>query len=271
MTDIHETAVVHPRAELDSSVAVGPYCTIGARVKIGAGTRLISHIVVDNDTTLGCRNTIYPFASIGSIPQDLKFNGEPARLILGDDNVVREGATLNIGTEATMETRIGNHCLIMAYAHVAHDCVLGDHVVMTNAVGLAGHVEIGDHVIMGGHAAVHQYCRVGSHAFIAGGGMVTQDVPPFCIAQGDRAQLVGVNIVGLKRRGWTRERIAAVRDAFQQLFKLGPTRLVALENVERSLADSSADVRALTDFVRASTRGICPPRVLPPPADNFEG
>lgn len=271
MTDIHPTAVVHPRAELDPSVEVGPYCTVGPKVKIGAGTRLISHIVVDNDTTLGCRNTIYPFASVGSTPQDLKFKGESARLLLGDDNVVREGATLNIGTEATMETRIGNRCLLMAYSHVAHDCVLGDHVVLTNAVGLAGQVEVGDYVIMGGLAAVHQYCRVGSHAFIAGGGMVTQDVPPYCIAQGDRAQLVGVNIVGLKRRGWSRERIATVRNAFKQLFQPGPTRGVALENVERSLAGSSEDVRALTDFVRASTRGICPPRVVSPPADNFEG
>jgi UDP-N-acetylglucosamine acyltransferase len=231
----------------------------------------VAQVVVDNDTHLGARNVIFPFASVGSIPQDLKFKGEAARLVIGDDNVIREGATLNIGTEATMETRIGNHCLLMAYSHVAHDCVLGDHVILTNSVGLAGHVHVGSWVTFGGLSAVHQFCRLGDHAFVAGGGMVTQDVPPFCIAQGDRAQLVGINIVGLKRRGWSRERIHAVRAAFKHLFESGAARGVALDQVERERAPGNDDVRLMTDFVRQSTRGVCSPRVVEPPADNFEG
>jgi UDP-N-acetylglucosamine acyltransferase len=199
---------------------------------------------------------------VGGIPQDLKFKGEPARLIIGDNNTIREGATLNIGTEAgSMETRIGSNCLLMAYTHVAHDCVIGNRVIMSNNAALAGHVHIADNVIFGGLAAVHQFCSVGRHAFIAGGGMCGQDVPPFCIAQGDRAQLVGINVVGLKRAGWTRDQIHAVRQAFKQLFLAGSTRLRALEQVEKTLSSKSELVKEMTDFVRRSERGVCPPRV----------
>lgn len=268
---IHPKAEVHPRAEIDSSAYVGPFCVIGPRVKVGPDTRLVSHVVVDGNTTIGARNTIYPFASVGSIPQDLKFKGEEARLVIGDDNVIREGATLNIGTEATMETRVGNHCLLMAYSHVAHDCKLGDHVILTNSVGLAGHVSVGNWVTFGGLSAVHQFCRIGDHSFVAGGGMVTQDVPPFCIAQGDRAQLVGINVVGLKRRGFSRERVNALRRAFADLFLSGRTRVTALEAVESSLGTDGGDVRQIIDFIRSSERGVCPPRVVTPPADNIEG
>ena len=268
---VHPTALVADGAEIDPTAEIGPFCVIGPRVRVGPETRLVAHVVVDNDTHLGARNVIHPFASVGSIPQDLKFKGERSRLVIGDDNVIREGATLNIGTEATMETRIGNHCLLMAYSHVAHDCALGDHVILTNSVGLAGHVHVGGWVTFGGLSAVHQYCRIGDHAFVAGGGMVTQDVPPFCIAQGDRAQLVGINIVGLKRRGFDRQRINDLREAFRRLFAPGPTRLVALEQVERELAGGSDDVRQLTDFLRQSQRGVCPPRMVEPPADNYDG
>ena len=268
---IHPTAIVAPGAEIDATAEVGPFCVVGPRVRIGPHTRLVSHVVVDNETTIGARNVVHPFASVGSVPQDLKFRGEPARLVIGDDNVIREGATLNIGTEATMETRVGNHCLLMSASHVAHDCVLGDHVVLTNCVGLAGHVHVGSWVTLGGLSAVHQFCRLGEHAFVAGGGMVTQDVPPFCIAQGDRAQLVGINIVGLKRRGWSRERITMVRQAFVELFQTGATRLGALEQVEQGLAKQSSDVLRMTEFLRSSRRGVCPPRLVAPPADNLDG
>lgn len=269
--NIHPTAQVHPRAEIDPTAIIGPYCLVGPKVRIGPETRLHAHVVVDNHTTLGARNQIFPFAVVGSVPQDLKFKGEDARLVIGDDNVIREGATVNIGTEATWETRIGDHCLLMAHSHVAHDCVLGDHVILTNAVGLGGHVTVGNWVTLGGLSAVHQFCRLGDHAFVAGGGMVNQDVPPFCIAQGDRAQLVGINVVGLKRRGFSRERIGHVRQAFRDLFQSGLTRVTALEQVESELGPVSQDVREMIAFIRSSKRGVALPRMVPPPADNIDG
>lgn len=260
---IHPTAIIAAGAEVAGDAEVGPFCVIGPHVKLGAGSRLLSHVVVDGHTTIGRNNIIHPFAGVGTLPQDLKFKGEPARLVIGDNNVIREGVTLNIGTEAgSMETRIGNGCLFMANSHVAHDCVIGDHVVMANCVGVAGHVDIGDHVIIGGLAAIHQFCRIGRNAFVAGGGMVAQDIPPFCIAQGDRAQLVGINVVGLKRTGWERQRIGGVRQAFKQIFQTGSTRLLSLERAEKDLAHDNADVREMTEFIRTATRGVCPPRVV---------
>jgi UDP-N-acetylglucosamine acyltransferase len=259
---IHPTAIVHKGAEIDPSADVGPFCIVGPRVKIGPKTRLISHVVVDNDTTMGAGNIVHPFAVVGGVPQDLKFKGEPARLILGDNNVIREGVTLNIGTEAgAMETRIGSGCLLMAYAHVAHDCVLGNRVILANNAALAGHVHVADNVISGGLVGVHQFCRIGRNAFLAGGAMVAQDVPPFCIAQGDRAMLASINVVGLKRAGLNREQIMAVRQAFKQLFQGGSTRLAALEQVEAGIAKTNPLVKEMADFVRSSERGVCPPRV----------
>ncbi len=259
---IHPTAVVHQGAEIDPTAEIGPYCVVGPRVRIGAQNRLIAHVVVDNDTVMGARNVIFPFASVGAAPQDLKFKGERARLVIGDDNVIRENTTLNIGTEGGhMETRIGNKCLLMASTHVAHDCIVGDGVILANYVGLAGHVTLGDFVIMGGLAGIHQFCEAGRHAFIAGGAMVGQNVPPFCIAQGDRAQVVGINVVGLKRHGWSRERIQGVREGFKRLFLSESTRLLALEKTERELAPENADVLEMCRFIRAAKRGVCPPRL----------
>jgi UDP-N-acetylglucosamine acyltransferase len=266
---IHPSATVHRGAEVHPTADIGPYCVVGPKVHIGAGTRLLSHVVVDNDTTIGQRNTVHPFAVIGGAPQDLKFKGEPARVILGDDNIVREGATINIGTAGGhMETRIGNGCLLMAYTHVAHDCIVGNRVILANNVGLAGHVTVHDFVILGGIAGVHQFCVVGRNAFIAGGAMVAQNVPPFCIAQGDRAQLVGINVVGLKRAGWTRERIGTVREAFRRLFLSDSTRMVALERTEHELASEQADVAEMCKFIRESKRGVCPPRLGQPMSEG---
>lgn len=258
---IHPTAVVHDAAEIDASADIGPFCTIGPHAKIGPETRLISHVSVQNRTSVGSRCVIHPFASLGGAPQDLKFRGEPARLVIGDDNVIRESVTLNIGTElGTMETRVGQGCLLMAYSHVAHDCVLGNGVILANCASLAGHVELADRTIMAGMAAVHQFVRVGPNGFIAGGAMVTQDVPPFCIAQGDRAQLMGINVVGLKRAGWTREALGRVREAFKALFQTPATRREALEEVERALAPHSDEVKAMCAFIRESKRGVCQAR-----------
>ncbi len=268
---IHATAIIHSGAEIDPTAEIGPYCVIGPRVKIGPATRLISHVVVDNDTTLGASNVIHPFAALGGPPQDLKFKGERSRLVIGDNNVIREGATLHLGTShGHMETRVGSNCLLMAYSHVAHDCTVGDRVVLANSVGLAGHVTVGDNVIMGGIAGVHQFCRVGRNAFVAGGAMASQDVPPFCIAKGDRAQLVGLNIIGLKRAGWSRDTIQLVRKAFHELFLSDGTRLAALERTEQDLAPQAAEVAEMCRFVRAAKRGVCRARMAEPSTDPYE-
>lgn len=270
---IHPTAVVHKNAEIDSRAEIGPFCVIGPRARVGPETKLISHVVVENSTHIGARNTIHPFARIGGVPQDLKFKGEDSRLVIGDDNVIREGATLNTGTEGGhMETRVGSGCLLMAYSHVAHDCRVGDHVILANCVGLAGHVDLGDHVTMGGMAGIHQFCKAGRHAFIAGGAMVSQNIPPFCLAQGDRAQLVGVNVVGLRRAGWPREKIQSIREAFKGLFHATTARLVALERIERKLSKDHSEVQEMCAFIRSSEdRGICPPRAPLPSTDPYEG
>lgn len=258
---IHPTAIVDPTAEIDPSVEIGPYCVVGGNTKIGAGTTMISHVVVHSYTHIGERNTIYPFASVGAAPQDLKFGGEPSLLIIGDDNVIREGATLNRGTEGGgMETRVGNGCLLMAYSHVAHDCIVGNHVILANCVSLAGHVTLEDHVIIGGLVGVHQFCRIGRYAFLAGGAMITRDVLPFTIAQGDRAEHSGLNIVGLKRAGWDKEAIKAVRAGYQSLFYGDATREQMLERTQSELAPKSELVAELCNFARAAERGLSPAR-----------
>lgn len=267
---IHPTAVVHKGAEIDSSADIGPFCVIGPKVKIGPQTRLVSHVVVDNDTTLGARNVVHPHATLGGTPQDLKFKGEPARVIIGDDNVIREGVTVHIGTQTGhMETRIGNSCLLMAYSHVAHDCQLGSRIIMANSVSLAGHVEIADNVIMGGLAGVHQFCQIGRNAYIAGGAMVAQSVPPFCIAKGDRAKLVSINLIGVKRAGWSRDKVHAVRHAFQMLFQSDEPFKAALARAEAELAPGFPEVAEITRFIRAQKRGVCPGRRGQRPPDEL--
>jgi UDP-N-acetylglucosamine acyltransferase len=260
---IHPTAIVHKGAELDPSVEVGPYCVIGPRVKIGRETKLLSHVIVDNDTTIGARNVLHPFASLGGPPQDLKFKGEPARVIVGDDNVIREGVTINMGTAGGhMETRVGNACLLMAYTHIAHDCIVGNRVIMANGAALAGHVTLEDEVRISGIAGIHQFARVGRAAFLAAGAMVAQDIPPWCIAQGDRAEIAGLNVVGLKRGGWSRERLGALRECFKMIFYPEGTRASGIERAERELAPKSQDVAAFVAFIRASKRGVAPARPL---------
>jgi UDP-N-acetylglucosamine acyltransferase len=261
---IHPTAIVHKGAEIDSSAEIGPFCVIGPKVKIGPQTRLLSHVVVDNDTTLGARNIIHPFASVGGTPQDLKFRGEPARLIIGDSNVIREAATIHIGTQGGhMETRIGNQCLLMAYIHIAHDCQLGNQIIMSNSVGLAGHVTIADNVVLGGFAGIHQFCQIGRHAYITGAAMVAASVPPFCVAKGDRARLSGINIIGLRRAGWAREKIHTVLRAFNALFARRTTLEEALLGAENEWAATQPEVAEMCQFIRAQKRGVCLGRAEP--------
>ena len=268
---VHATALVTDGAQVHPDADIGPLCVIGPNVSIGKGTRLVSHVSVQGHTTLGEGNTIHPFAVLGGTPQDLKYEGEDSKLVIGDHNQIREGATLNIGTKAgNGETRVGDHCLMMAYSHVAHDCILGSRVILANSVGLAGHVQLGDHVIVGGLAGIHQFCRVGRHSFIAAGAMVAQDVVPFAIVQGDRAQHVGINSVGLRRAGWKQPQIAAVRMAFKRIFHPENARLVALEQAENTLAQESPEVAEMCEFIRNATRGVCRARQALPNTEHFE-
>lgn len=252
----HPTAIIDPQAQLHESVTVGPYSVIGPKVKIGAGTTIGPHVVIEGRTTLGERNRIFQFAALGATPQDLKFHGEDGELVIGDDNQIREFATLHIGTEGGgMVTRVGNQNLLMAYSHVAHDCVVGNGCILANSANLAGHVLLGDHAIVTGLAAVHQFTRIGKHAFISGGSMVTMDVPPYCTAQGDRAELVGLNTVGLSRHGYTPEQISRIKDAYKILFrsKLGLNEAISKLKAEHG---GHAEIDHLIEFMTSSSRGF---------------
>ncbi|MGQ0504766.1 MAG: acyl-ACP--UDP-N-acetylglucosamine O-acyltransferase [Myxococcaceae bacterium] len=256
MSNIHPTAIVHPEAKLHTSVEIGPYAVIGPRVRIGGDCKVGPHAVIEGDTVIGERNRIFQFASVGAIPQDLKYAGEDTQLRIGDDNQIREFTTIHIGTAGgDGVTRIGNKNLFMAYSHVAHDCVIGSGCVFANSAALAGHVEIGDHVICGGLSAIHQFTRIGMHAFIAGGAMVAMDVPPYCTAQGDRAELVGLNTVGLTRAGYEEEQLTRIKDAYKILFrsKLGLNEAISKLKAEHG---GHSEIDVLLQFVTSSKRGI---------------
>jgi UDP-N-acetylglucosamine acyltransferase len=248
--------VVHPEARLHETVEIGPYAVIGEKVTIGEGTTVGPHTVIVGRTTLGARNRIFQFASLGAEPQDLKYAGEDTELVMGDGNTVREFATLHIGTAGGGGvTRIGNGNLFMAYSHVAHDCVVGNGCILANSAALAGHVQVADHVILGGLSAVHQFTRVGKNAFISGGAMVTMDVPPYCTAQGDRAELAGLNVVGLQRHGYSEEQIGRIKEAYKVLFR---SKLVLAEAVAKLKAELGGhpEIDHLIDFVSSSKRGL---------------
>jgi UDP-N-acetylglucosamine acyltransferase len=253
---VHPTAIIGPGAKLHATVEVGPYAVIGPQVEIGAGTTVGPHAVIDGRTRLGERNKVFQFASVGAPPQDLKYAGEDSALEIGNENLIREFTTLHKGTTGGGGiTRIGNRNLFMAYAHVAHDCQVGNGCVLANAATLGGHVEIGDHVILGGLAAVHQFTRIGQHAFVAGGAMVVMDVPPFCTAQGDRAELAGINSIGLARHGFTEEQIGRVKEAYRILFRSKLPLDEAVERLRTELGDEP-EIKALLSFVTTSQRGI---------------
>jgi UDP-N-acetylglucosamine acyltransferase len=256
MAQVHPTAVVHPDARLHETVEVGPYSIIGGRVTIGAGTKVGPHAVIEGRTTLGERNRISPFASVGGVPQDLKYAGEDTELIIGDGNQIRESATLHIGTVGGGGvTRVGHNNMFMACSHVAHDCVVGNGCIVANSVALAGHVVVEDFVILGGLSAVHQFTRLGKHALISGGAMVTMDVPPYCMAQGDRAELSGLNVIGLQRHGFQEEQVGRIKEAYKILFR---SKLALTEAVERLKAEMGghAEIDYLVDFIGLSTRGL---------------
>lgn len=219
MTDIHPTAIIEDGANIGSNVSIGPYCIIGPHVQIDNNVTLKSHIAIEGRTIIGKGTSIYPFVSLGSAPQDLKFYGEESRLVIGSNNVIREHVTMNPGTEGGgMETRVGNNCLFMTASHVAHDCIVGDNVILANNATLGGHVVVGDYAILGGLSAVRQFVRIGAHAMIGGMSGVENDVVPYGLVMGERAHLAGLNLVGLERRGFDKNDIKALMRAFRFIF-----------------------------------------------------
>ena len=261
MTSIHETAVVDAAAKIGTDVSIGPYCVVGPDVTLGDRVVLKSHVVIDGITEIGEGTKIFPFASIGTAPQDLKFKGEKSRLVIGRNNVIREHATMNPGTEGGgMETRVGDNGLFMIGTHVAHDCNVGNHVIMANNATLAGHVTVGDFAVIGGLAAVHQFVRIGEHSMIGGLSGVEHDVIPFGSVMGERANLAGLNLVGLKRRGFDRETIHGIRAAYRDLFEGEGTLEERLAKVLQEFAENSV-VQQVADFIRKeSKRGLVVPK-----------
>jgi len=263
-SSIHNTAIVETGAKIGNSVRIGPYCEVGPEVEIGDGAVLEAHAVVTGRTKLGSNTRIYPFASVGHRPQDLKYAGEPSELIIGEGTIIREHATLNPGTAGgDMQTRVGANCMIMVGSHVAHDCRIGDHVILVNNATLGGHVVVGDHVIVGGMSAIHQFVRIGAHAMVGGMTGVENDVIPYGSVMGNRAYLSGLNIVGLKRRGFSRDEIHQLRNAYRLLFAVEGTMQERLADVSE-LFDDSAVVMEIVDFINSdSTRAVCQPKSSP--------
>ncbi len=260
MALIDPTARVADGARLADDVEVGPYCIVGADVTLEAGVRLLAHVNVQGDTTLGARTQVYPFASLGTPPQSVHYKGERTSLVVGEDCTIREHATMNIGTAGGRGvTRVGRGCMLMTGAHVGHDCLVGDHVIFANNATLGGHVEVGDHVFLGGLSAVHQYCRIGAQVMVGGLSGIREDVIPFGYAIGQTANLVGLNVIGMKRRGFSRADLHAARAAYRDLFFGAGTFRERLDNL-RARQEESSFIAALVAFVDAGgNRALCHP------------
>jgi len=254
---IHSTSQVHPEATIDPSVEIGPWCTVGPHVKLGRGTRLISHVVLEGWTEIGEDNTVYPFSVLGAIPQDLKYNGEPTRLVIGNKNTIRESVTLNLGTvQGGGVTRIGDHCLIMAYTHLGHDCIVGNHCIIANYGGLAGHVILEDYVTIGGMTGLSQYVRIGAHSYIGGQSGLERDVPPFTVAMGTRPTVIkGANLVGLRRRGFPAETIQKINEAVKLWLRPDIQKEQCLVEIESQFEDFP-EIQSFTSFIRKSQTGV---------------
>ena len=260
MAEIHATAIVHSDAVIADDAVIGPYCIVGADVSLGPKVELMSHVVIGGHTTIGRGCKVFPFASLGQVPQDLKYNSEPSQLIIGAHNTIREHVTMNPGTEGGgMVTRVGNHCLFMVGVHVAHDCRIGDSVIMANNATLAGHVAIEDHAIIGGLSAVHQFVRIGRYAMVGGMSGVEQDVIPFGSVAGDRARLKGLNIVGLRRGGFGNEDINKLRRAYRQLFADEGTLSERMTDVDDEFSNCQLIDLVLCFMRTDSSRGLCQP------------
>jgi UDP-N-acetylglucosamine acyltransferase len=254
--EIHPTAVLSPHAEIAEGVKIGPYSMIGDHVTIGRDTEIGAHVVIEGHTQIGESNKIYPFTCIGTPPQDVGYRGEDTRLIIGDKNIIREYATIHRATtKQDWITAVGNSNYIMAYAHVAHDCILGNHVIMSNVATLGGHITIGDHAILGGLVAVHQFVRIGPHAFLGGKSGVDRDVPPFMITAGERAKLYGINRLGLRRFGFSQEVIEGLKSAYRIIWKESKSLREGIEKVRREVSPFP-ELEVLLEFLDGSKRGI---------------
>ncbi len=260
MTSIHSTAIIEDGAQVGENVTVGPFCIVGSDVVLDAGVDLHGHVVVAGRTCIGANTKVFPFAAIGLAPQDLKYRSEPSQLIIGCNNIIREHVTMNPGTEGGgMVTRVGNNCLFMVGSHVAHDCDIGDNVILVNNATLAGHVQVGEWAILGGLSAVHQYVRIGRHAMVGGMSGVESDVIPYGSVLGNRARLSGLNVVGLKRRNFTRDTIHTLRNAYRLLFAQEGTMAERIDDVAQLFVDTEP-VMEIVNFIRVdAARAICQP------------
>ncbi len=260
MTQVHPTAIVDAAAELDASVSVGPYTVIGPQVKIGAGTTVGAHCVIEGRTTIGQDNRIFQFASLGAAPQDKKYAGESTELVIGHRNTIREFCTFNRGVpKAGGTTRVGDDNWIMAYTHIAHDCKIGNETTLSNNTTLAGHVRLGDWVTIGGLTGIHQFVKIGDHAMVGFASAVSQDVPPFMLVDGNPLRVHGINVIGLRRRGFSAERLAAVKQMHRLLYRDALTFDAARESIGALAAQSSEatpDIALMSDFLAGVTRGI---------------
>jgi len=253
---IHPTAIIHKNAHIDSDVHIGPYCIIEEKVKIGKGTRILGHVVIQDGSEIGENCTISSFTSIGSPPQDLTYNGEDTTVVVGHNNIIKEYVTINRGTpHDSGVTKVGNSNFIMAYAHIAHDCIVGNNIIMANCATLAGHVEVDDFVIFGGLCAVHQFCKIGKYAFISGLTGVPKDIPPYVIAAGSRAKPYGLNVVGLERHNFSKEEILKLKKAYRILFRSSLPLSTSLKIIQEEL--DGEKIKELVDFINSSKRGIC--------------
>ncbi|MEW6333065.1 MAG: acyl-ACP--UDP-N-acetylglucosamine O-acyltransferase [Thermodesulfobacteriota bacterium] len=255
--NIHPTAVISSDATLAEGVGVGPYSIVGPDCHIGKDTQIGPHVVIESHTDIGEGCRISQFASIGSPPQDLKYRGEDTRVVIGNHNTIREYVTIHRATASDSGvTRIGNHNLLMAYCHVAHNCTLGDHIIMANAANLGGHVHVEDFAIISGLSGIHQFTRIGAHCIIGGASAVTKDIPPYVMAAGNYARLFGLNLIGLKRRGFSDEAIQALKTAYRIVFRSSLLLSAAIDKIEKEVADLP-EIRTFLDFIRKSERGIC--------------
>lgn len=254
---IHPTAIIDPSAQIADDVQIGPYCIVGPNVSIDAGTKLHSHVVIGGFSRIGKNNDIFQFASVGEICQDLKYNGEETWLEIGDNNSIREHCTLHRGTvQDKALTKIGSHNLFMVNTHIAHDCVIGDHNIFANNVGIAGHVHVGNHIIVGGNAGIHQFCRIDSYSLIGGGTVLLKDVPAYVMVSGNPAQAHGMNIEGMRRKGWAKETIQGLREAYKLIYKAGLTTTQAIEQIRAEILPNTVEAQLLIDSLEQSTRGI---------------
>ena len=254
MQNIHSSSIIEEGAEIGKNVTIGPFCHIGKKVKIGDGTTIASHVLIEGETKIGENNRIFAHSAIGTIPQDLKYHGEEVKLIIGNDNTIREFAQINPGTEGGGSiTNIGDNNLLMGYVHIGHDAQIGNHCILANTVLLAGHVELGNYVVIGGLSAIHQFSKLGDYAMLGGGSALAQDIPPFCMAEGNRAILRGLNLAGL-RRNIDRNEINALKSAYRELFEKGQPLQECAEHLNKE--NNSIYVTQLSDFIKNSKRGI---------------